>query len=125
VSIGLQSTNGVTCPSGNNADTTGPLLADYKALLDEAFAAAGPVPGEDAAADARTDSGGGLVSDTGTTQRTDGADSPEPSEVLSGFTAEGGSCSVGRARAGSPIGVGGMALAIAGTVGAIGRRRRS
>jgi hypothetical protein len=126
VSLGLQSTDGTTCTSANNADTTGPLLADYKPLLDEALAAAGaPLPGEDAAADARTDSGGGLVSDTGTTRRTDGADSPEPSEVLSGFTAEGGSCSVRPARAGSPIGVGGVALAIAGTVGAIGRRRRS
>jgi hypothetical protein len=125
VSIGLQSTNGVTCPSGNNADTTGPLLADYKPLLDEALAAAGPLPGDDAAADARTDSSGGLVSDTGTTRRTDGADAPEPSEVLSGFTPEGGACSVRPARAGAPIGVGGVALAIAGTVGAIGRRRRS
>jgi hypothetical protein len=122
VSLGLQSNNGLDCTSGNNPDTTGPLLADYKYLVDHALAAAAPPPGEDAAADAQTDSGHN--GDTGT-PGTDGADSPESSEVLSGFTAEGGSCSVPSVRAGSPMGLGGVALAMAGAVGAIGRRRRS
>jgi hypothetical protein len=125
VSLGLQSNNGLDCASGDNADTTGPLLADYKYLLGQALAAAAPPPAEDAAADAQTDSGHKLVGDTGTTPETDGADSPEPSEVLAGFTPAGGACSVRPARAGSPTGLGGVALAMAGAVGAIGRRRRS
>jgi hypothetical protein len=119
VSLGLQSTNGLDCPSGNNPDTTGPLLANYKDLYEEALAAANTSLPKDASSDARSDSGHGLVHDTGTTHPSDGSDSPEPSEL----TAQGGSCAVGPGAAGSSPGLDGVALAFAVTAGAIGRRR--
>jgi hypothetical protein len=117
VSLGLQSSNGVDCMSGNNAVTTGPLLADYKELLDLAFAAAGASPpGVDAGFDAGKDG----AMDTGTTRATESAVSPESTAV----GATGGSCALRPARADSSMGLRGAALAIAGAAGAIGRKRR-
>jgi len=120
VSLGLQTSNGASCPLGDGSPTTGPLLTDYHALIERAFKAAGASPpwgepgdGGDGGSSPGAETGGEHV----------GAEAGSSGDV-GAETTGGASCAVRPATTGSSLGSASLALALAAMVRSVGRRRR-
>jgi hypothetical protein len=141
VSIGSQASTVVPyCVDSADANTTGPQLSNYRALILSAFQVVGssPILEEDLGADASVDSstlehesgpatdgsGGGDGSDSSNDGAGHDATDARPSRALV-LAVSGGSCSIGldrQDRAGPPWAV--MGLALAATAAARSRRGR-
>jgi Trypsin len=130
VSLGNQANaNTPTCSNGGGADTTGPRLEEYNALALSAFAAAGASPtlepgsppeaeppqadeagSEDAGEDAAEDAGPIVI--------------PGSEPIVLPAIDDGASCSTQRGRRERATGLGVLAMTLAMTAAAVGRRRR-
>lgn len=113
----------LSCTSGGQPDTTGPLLSDYASLAMQAFAAADASPILEDTGDASTEAGPDAMSDAGPDAPESGSTGVEPMVD----SATGGGCSTARTRCdggGGPRLFGPALVAFAAAALAAGRRKR-